>query len=95
MEQIATPPSTSRARGNRSNVDDRIRGREVHQLGVPWETQYGYTQAVRVGNIIHVSGQLSHDEHTRLVAAAPLNDAGQIVDYRNMEARMRQTYVND
>src|SRR5688572_25613665 len=68
--------------------------REVRQLSVPWEREYGYAQAVRVGNIIHVSGQLSHDEHGQLVAPAPLNEAGQIVDYREMGAQMRQTYVN-
>lgn len=68
--------------------------REIHQLNVPWEQQYGYAQAVRVEKTIHVSGQLSHDEHGRLVAPAPLNEAGQVVDYRNMEAQMRQTYVN-
>jgi enamine deaminase RidA (YjgF/YER057c/UK114 family) len=68
--------------------------REVRQLAVPWEQTYGYAQAVRVGKTIYVSGQLSHDEQGRLVAPAPLNAAGQIADFGNMEAQMRQTYAN-
>jgi enamine deaminase RidA (YjgF/YER057c/UK114 family) len=68
--------------------------REVRQLNVPWEQLYGYAQAVRVGKVIHVSGQVSHDEHGRLVAPAPLNEAGRIVDTGNMEAQMRQAYAN-
>ncbi|MFF7394654.1 RidA family protein [Streptomyces scabiei] len=30
-------------------------------FGVPWESIYGYSQAVQVGDTVHVSGQLSHD----------------------------------
>jgi enamine deaminase RidA (YjgF/YER057c/UK114 family) len=66
----------------------------VRQLNVPWEQVYGYAQAVRVDRIIHLSGQVSHDEHGRLVAPAPLNEAGQVVNFGNMEAQMRQSYAN-
>ncbi|WP_327035035.1 Rid family hydrolase [Micromonospora ureilytica] len=30
--------------------------------GVPWEAAYGYSQALRVGDTVYVSGQLSHDD---------------------------------
>jgi len=58
--------------------------KEVKGFGVPWEDDYGYAQAVRVGDTIYVSGQLSHDAEGRLIGAAP----------PDMEAQMRQTYAN-
>jgi 2-iminobutanoate/2-iminopropanoate deaminase len=30
-------------------------------FGVPWEAMYGYSQAVRRGSTLYISGQLSHD----------------------------------
>ncbi|HEY9225321.1 MAG TPA: Rid family hydrolase [Gemmatimonadaceae bacterium] len=68
--------------------------KEVKGLGMPWEAQYGYAQAVRVGDTIYVSGQLSHDDEGNIVAAAPLDAAGRILDHSNVEAQMRQTYRN-
>jgi enamine deaminase RidA (YjgF/YER057c/UK114 family) len=68
--------------------------KEVANLGVPWEEQYGYAQAVKVGDTIYVSGQLSHDEQGNMVAAAPLDAAGNIVDHGNMEMQMAQSYAN-
>lgn len=50
--------------------------------GMPWEGQYGYAQAVRVGDTIYVAGQVSHD------------DAGVIIGEGDMEAQMRQAYRN-
>ena len=47
-----------------------------------WEKEYGYAQAVKVGDTIYVSGQVSHD------------DMGNIVGLGNMEAQMRQAYAN-
>jgi 2-iminobutanoate/2-iminopropanoate deaminase len=41
-----------------------------------------YSQVVKVGDTIYLSGQVSHD------------DKGDIVGPRNMEAQMRQTYTN-
>lgn len=32
-------------------------------FGMPWESLYGYSQAVQVGDTVYVSGQLSHDRH--------------------------------
>ena len=49
---------------------------------MPWEKEYGYAQAVKVGDTIYVSGQVSHDEK------------GNIVGLRDMETQMRQAYAN-
>lgn len=68
--------------------------KEVKGLGAPWEGDYGYAQAVKVGDTIYLSGQLSHDEEGNLVGAAPLDDQGRISDHSNMEIQMRQTYEN-
>src|SRR3954453_12964229 len=78
---------------------DRGRGsmtpsKDVRGLGMPWEDEYGYAQAVRVGDTIYVSGQLSHDGRGNMVGAAPLDDGGKIRDHSNMEIQMRQTYAN-
>ncbi len=64
------------------------------QHGVAWEQAYGYAQAVKVGNTIYVSGQLSHDEHGQLIGPAVVDDRGNIVDSSNMELQMRTTYEN-
>jgi enamine deaminase RidA (YjgF/YER057c/UK114 family) len=58
--------------------------KEVKGLGMPWEAEYGYAQAVKVDDTIYVSGQLSHDDKGNMVGAAP----------PNMETQMRQTYAN-
>ena len=68
--------------------------RKVEGLGMPWEDQYGYAQAVKVGDTIYVSGQLSHDDKGNMVGPAKLDGAGKIVDHGNMEVQMRQTYAN-
>jgi 2-iminobutanoate/2-iminopropanoate deaminase len=56
--------------------------KETKSLGMSWEKEYGYSQAVKVENTIYVSGQVSHD------------DKGNIVGPGNMERQMRQAYVN-
>jgi 2-iminobutanoate/2-iminopropanoate deaminase len=56
--------------------------KEIKSLGMPWEKDYGYSQAVKVGDTIYLSGQVSHD------------DRGNIVGLRDMEAQMRQAYTN-
>ena len=68
--------------------------KDVKGFGMPWEDTYGYAQAVKVGDTIYVSGQLSHDEQGNMVSAAPLDASGRIRDHSNMETQMRQTYVN-
>jgi 2-iminobutanoate/2-iminopropanoate deaminase len=56
--------------------------KETKSLGMPWEKEYGYSQAVKVRDTIYLSGQVSHD------------DRGNIVGLRDMEAQMRQAYTN-
>ena len=56
--------------------------KETKSLGMPWEKEFGYSQAVKVGDTIYLSGQVSHD------------DRGNIVGLRDMEVQMRQAYTN-
>ena len=56
--------------------------KETKSLGMPWEKEYGYAQAVKVGDTIYLSGQVSHD------------DSGNIVGRGDIEAQMRQAYTN-
>ena len=53
----------------------------IEGFGMPWEDQYGYAQAVKVGDTIYVSGQLSHDEQGNMVAPAGLDADGRIRDH--------------
>jgi enamine deaminase RidA (YjgF/YER057c/UK114 family) len=68
--------------------------KEVANLGMPWEEQYGYAQAVKVGDTIYVSGQLSHDDDGNMVAPAPLDQAGGIADHGKVGPQMAQSYAN-
>ena len=56
--------------------------KESKSFGMPGEKEYGYSQAVKVGDFIYISGQVSHD------------DEGKIVGRGDMEAQMRQAYAN-
>ena len=56
--------------------------KETKSLGMPWEEEYGYSQAVKVGDTIYLSGQVSHD------------DKGNVLGEGNMEVQMRATYAN-
>ena len=56
--------------------------KETKSLGMAWEKEYGYSQAVKVGDTIYLSGQVSHD------------DKGNIVGLGDMEVQMRQAYAN-
>jgi enamine deaminase RidA (YjgF/YER057c/UK114 family) len=56
--------------------------KEKKSLGMSWENEYGYSQAVKVRNTIYLAGQVSHD------------DKGNIVSPGDMEAQMRQAYAN-
>lgn len=66
---------------------------QVESFGVPWEESYGYVQAIRRGDTIYVSGQLSH-EGADFVAPAPVDEQGRVTDYRPMAEQMAQTYAN-
>ena len=57
-------------------------GKEAKSLNMSWEKEYGYSQAVKVGDTIYLSGQISHDE------------TGEIVGVGDLEAQIRQAYVN-
>ena len=61
-----------------SNMIDK----ETKSLNMPWEEEYGYSQAVKVGDTIYLSGQVSHD------------DKGNVLGEGNMEVQMRSTYAN-
>ena len=56
--------------------------KEAKSLGMSWEQEYGYSQAVKVGDTIYLAGQVSHD------------DKGTILGAGDMEAQMRAAYAN-
>jgi 2-iminobutanoate/2-iminopropanoate deaminase len=56
--------------------------KDAKYFGMPWEEEYGYSQAVKVDNTIYVSGQVGHD------------DKGNVLGHGNMEVQMRQAYAN-
>ncbi len=56
--------------------------KEATSLNMPWEKEYGYSQAVKVGDTIYLSGQVSHD------------DKGNVLGEGDMEVQMRAAYAN-
>lgn len=68
--------------------------KKIANHGVAWEGAFGYVQAVQVKDTIYVSGQLSHDADGKLIAPAELDANGRPADFSQMEAQIRQTYVN-
>jgi 2-iminobutanoate/2-iminopropanoate deaminase len=52
-----------------------IISKDAKGLGMPWEAEYGYARAVKVGDTIYISGQLSHDEEENFVGVEE-NDHG-------------------
>ena len=69
-------------------------GKEAAYHGVPAEDDYGYAQAIKIGNTIHVSGQLSQDDKGIMIAPAALDESGKPADFSTMEEQMRVTYGN-
>ena len=69
-------------------------GKQAAYHGVPAEDAYGYAQAIKIGSLIYVSGQVSHDTKGSVVAPAPLDANGRSTDFSMMEEQMRVTYVN-
>ena len=55
---------------------------DVFNHNVPAESDFGYSQAIKSGDLIHVSGQLSLDE------------AGKFLYADDFDAQLKQTYVN-
>jgi enamine deaminase RidA (YjgF/YER057c/UK114 family) len=41
--------------------------RTLYSSGTPWESSVGYSRALRVGNVIEVSGTVAVDEHGTLI----------------------------
>lgn len=56
--------------------------KEPVSLGMPWEAEYGYSQAVKLGDTIYLSGQVSHD------------DEANVIGENDMELQMRTAYGN-
>ncbi|HJT84485.1 MAG TPA: RidA family protein [Nitrososphaeraceae archaeon] len=55
--------------------------KETTSFGMSWEEEYGYSQAIKVGDTIYISGQVSHDDKGKIVGS-------------DMESQMRQSYIN-
>src|SRR5262249_55030783 len=79
---VPAPGRDARLRSQELNMQSNdvnaaaVNGKEAAYFGVPWEGTYGYAQAIKVGDTIHVSGQLSHDEQGNLIAPASLDESG-------------------
>ena len=58
---------------------------ETFNFGVPWEKSYSYSQGNKIGNMIFVAGQLSHDEEGNLLIDG---------DYAGFPAQFRKTLDN-
>lgn len=43
--------------------------KQHHATGVPWEDRYGYSRAVRLGDVVAVSGTVAVDESGETVGA--------------------------
>ena len=56
--------------------------KEAKYLGLHMEDEFGYAQAVKVGDTIYLSGQVS------------LDDEGNVVGIGDMETQVRQAYTN-
>lgn len=54
--------------------------KESRGLAMPWEEEYGYAQALKIGRSVWISGQLGTDESGNLA--------------EGMEAQMRLSYQN-
>lgn len=54
--------------------------KQTQGLGMPWEDEYGYAQAVKIGEMVWLAGQVGHDEN------------GQLAD--GMESQMLLAYKN-
>ncbi|EDY53183.1 RidA family protein [Streptomyces clavuligerus] len=55
---------------------------DVFSFDIPAESDFGYVQAIRSGELIHVSGQLSFDE------------SGDFVHAGDFAAQLRRTHAN-
>lgn len=56
--------------------------KEPTSLGMPWEELAGYSQAVKTGDTIYLSGQVGHDDEANILGVG------------EMEVQMRTAYGN-
>lgn len=56
-------------------------------LGMPWEKDYGYAQAVKSGSTVWLAGQVGHDENGVLAAGM---EAQVRLAYRNIEKLLQK-----
>jgi len=63
---------------------------EKFSFGVAWEKEFSFAQAVRVGNMIFLAGQLSHDRDLD-EKGMPKRD---LMTGKNFEEQLRQTLEN-
>lgn len=43
--------------------------RQKISSGAPWEAIYGYSRALRVGNLVYIAGTTASDEHGNVIGA--------------------------
>jgi enamine deaminase RidA (YjgF/YER057c/UK114 family) len=55
---------------------------ESYGFGMPWEDGFGFSQAIRVGDVLYISGQLSHDMEANFVGEG------------DFETQVRTTFAN-
>lgn len=55
---------------------------DSYSHGVSGEAEFGFAQAVKAGDAVYVSGQLSHDEE------------GDFIHADDFEAQLKQVYIN-
>ena len=56
--------------------------KEIQSLGMPWENEYGYAQAVKRGSTAWLAGQVGHDENG--VLAVSMDDQVDLA-YKNIK----------